>query len=115
MKNWIGKYLFIVGSLHTLLGILLIAPQMTELVDEGIFNTIDGQFKREAFLWFMVSGFLMLLVGGLVNWLEKNQFPLPKFLAWSLLFIAVFVVVFSPKSGAWLFFPPAIALLFRKG
>ena len=65
MKNWIGKSLIGIGALHTFVGLVFILPQMGELLDEGIFNTINGQPKREAFLWFLFSGFLLLILGGL--------------------------------------------------
>jgi len=112
MKNWVGKFLFGIGALHTLVGIALLAPLVgPELLEDGLFNTVNGQPKREAFLWFLISGFFMLLVGGMVNTMEQNGISIPKFVGWSLLAIAVFAVFFSPLSGGWLIFIPAIGLI----
>ncbi len=114
MKNWIGKSLFGIGILHTLVGVLLLTPLVgEELLADGLFNTINGQPKREAFLWFLTSGFFMLIVGGLINSIEKNRGNIPTFLGWSLLATALFVIFFSPLSGAWLILIPATALILK--
>lgn len=112
MKNWIGKFLVGIGILHTLFGIVLLVPLVgPELLADGLVNTINGQPKREAFLWFLMSGFLIILIGGMVNHLEQSGVAMPKFVGWSLLTIAIFAVFFSPLSGGWLIFIPAIALI----
>jgi len=68
-KNWIGKSLIIIGIIHSLFCLFLIVPQMGELLDECLFNTINGQPKREAFLWFTFGGFaIMMLVELLIGW-----------------------------------------------
>lgn len=114
MKNWIGKFLFGIGVLHTLVGLVLLVPLVgKELLDDGLFNSINGQPKREAFLWFLISGFFMLVVGSLINFMEKHQQTFPNFLGWSLLAITLFTIFFSPISGAWLIFVPAIALILK--
>jgi len=115
MKNWIGKFLFGIGALHTLVGLILLLPLVgTELLEDGLFNTINGQPKREAFFWFLLSGFFMLLVGALINFMEKHQQTIPSFLGWSLLAITIFTLFFSPLSGGWLILVPAIALILKK-
>lgn len=115
MKNWIGKFVFGIGALHTLVGLVLLVPLVgDELLADGLFNSINGQPKREAFLWFLMSGFLILIIGGLLNFMENNTQAIPSFLGWSLLAIALFAVFFSPLSGGWLIFIPAIALISKK-
>ena len=114
MKNWIGKFIIFIGVLHTFFGLAFILPQMGELLDEGIFNTINGQPKREAFLWFLFSGFLLLILGGLVNWMERHEYSLPKFLGWALFIVTACAVFLSPQSGGWLIFIPAIGLILKK-
>lgn len=112
MKNWIGKFLFGIGVLHTIVGVALLAPLVgPELLEDGLVNTINGQPKREAFLWFLISGFLILLMGGIVNYMEKNGINIPRFVGWSLLALTIFTVFLSPLSGGWLIFIPAIALI----
>lgn len=114
MKNWIGKALFGIGVLHTIIGLVVILPLVSEeLIADGIFNAVNGQPKREAFLWFLFSGFLLILLGALVNFMETNQQEIPTFLAWSLLAMTVFMLLLSPLSGGWLILVPTIALIRR--
>lgn len=115
MKNWIGKFLIGIGVLHTLVGVVLLTPLVgEELLADGLFNSINGQPKREAFLWFLLSGFFMIIIGALLNFMEKNRQMIPDFLGWSLIAVAAFAVFFSPLSGGWLIFIPAIALVLYK-
>lgn len=115
MKNWIGKFLFGIGVLHTIVGVLLLTPLVgAELLEDGLFNSINGQPKREAFLWFLLTGFFMLITGGLINFMEKNGQIMPIFLGWALLAVTLFTVFLSPLSGGWLIFIPAIALILNR-
>lgn len=114
MKNWIGKFLFGVGVLHTLVGIILLTPLVgEELLADGLFNSINGQPKREAFLWFLMSGFFMLIIGAMLNFMEQQNCDLPNFLGWALLSVTIFAVFLSPISGGWLILVPAIALILK--
>ncbi len=103
MKNWIGKFLIGIGALHTLVGVALLTPLVgPELLADGLIATINGQPKREAFLWFLMSGFLILLVGGMVNFMEKEGIAIPKFIGWSLLAITILQSSFPPFQVAGL-------------
>ena len=118
MKNWIGKFIFGIGVLHSLVGFIFLTPLVvSELLADGLFNSINGQPKREAFLWFLTSGFFMLIIGGMLNFMEQEGYAIPKFLGWALLATTTFVLFLSPISGGWLLFVPAIALIIknRKG
>ena len=55
----------------------------------------------------------MLIVGALLNFMEQKDQTIPTFLGWSLLTTALFVIFFSPISGAWLILIPAIVLLLK--
>lgn len=114
MKNWIGKSIIFIGIIHTLFCVFLIVPQMGELLDEKLFNTINGQPKREAFLWFTFSGFMMMLIGSIINWIENQNIKIPKFIGYSLFAITGFTLFFSPMSGGWLLLIPAIAILIKQ-
>lgn len=114
MKNWIGKSLIGIGIIHTLFCLFLIVPQMGELLDEGLINTINGQPKREAFLWFTYSGFALMIIGAIINWIENQNIKIPKFVGVTLLASTIFMLFFSPASGVWLILIPAIAILLKK-
>ena len=114
MRHWIGKSLIGIGIIHTIFAAVFIAPKMGDILSEGIFNTINGQPPREAFLWFVMSGFLLMILGWLTDHWEKAEHDVPVFLGWSLLGITIFVVMLSPVSGGWLILIPSLAILTRK-
>jgi hypothetical protein len=45
---WIGKWLFAVGVIHSLFGIIFMRTTLSVLWSEGLLNTVDGQPAREA-------------------------------------------------------------------
>lgn len=114
MKRWKGKCIAGIGVLHTLFGVFLIAPQMGELLEDGIFNTINGQPKREAFLWFLFSGFILIILGQLSDWIEVKQIALPVTLGWGLLIVTILTLILSPLSGGWLILIPSLAIILSK-
>lgn len=113
MKAWIGKWLIGVGVVHVLFGIVFMHSVLNVLWQEGLFNTINGQPPREMVFWFLVTGFLTVIIGGLVDRFEKSGLGLPRFLAWSFLALVVVGIVIMPISGIWLLVPPTISLLVR--
>ena len=114
MKTWIGKFMIGIGLLHTLFGVGMILPLVgSDLLAEGILNTINGQPKREAFLWFLIAGFLLIILGALMDNMEKRAIELPAFLGWSLLIMTIFILILSPLNGGWLLLIPSIAILLK--
>ena len=113
MKNWIGISIIAIGIIHSLVGILFLNTTLAKLWQEGLFNTVNGQPIREACFWFLFGGVTMILIGALVRWIERQGYPLPRFLGWGLLAIAAAVVFIMPASGGWLMFVPAIGALLK--
>ncbi len=83
------------------------------LWSEGLLNTVNGQPRREAVFWFLATGLLLLILGGLVDHLEKSNLPIPNFLPWSCAVLTGIGIVVMPISGIWLFSPPVIGMFFR--
>ena len=111
MKRWIGRSIIAIGLLHSVFGLVGFSTIWAVLINEGIFNTVDGQPAREAAFWFLFSGFFMLLLGALVDWYESKEIALPPFFGWGLLTIALIGVVVMPISGFWLILIPAIGVI----
>ena len=85
MRAWIGKSLIIIGVIHNVGGIALYDAILGTLVSERIFNTItifEGYDRQSAF-WFLFAGFMLMIIGGLVNWFENHDQDMPKFVEWS--------------------------------
>jgi len=113
MRAWIGKTLFGVGVIHSVFGFVFMRSTLAVLWSEGLFNTVNGQPRREAAFWFLYTGFLLLILGALIDRLERSGFGIPPFLAWSFLVLTVIGGVVMPISGLWLLVPPLVGMFVR--
>jgi hypothetical protein len=110
MKRWIGKSVLVIGIVHTIYGFIVFRGIIAGLGRELLLNTVDGQPDREAAFWFLFSGFLLLIIAGLIQWVEQRQFALPLFLKWSFLAITLLGCFIMPKSGFWLLIVPTVGM-----
>jgi hypothetical protein len=113
MKAWIGKATIGIGIIHCLFGLVFMRSTLALLWSEGLINTVNGQPKREFVFWFLAFGLLAIILGFLIDWMEREGIIPPPFLGWSLLALTVAVVTIMPISGGWLVFIPAIGLILR--
>lgn len=113
MQVWIGKSIMIIGAIHTAFGLAVFRSTLAEIFREGFVNTVNGQPLREFAFWFLVFGFLAIIFGALVDWCERQDVKLPKFLGWSLLALTLIIVTIMPISGGWLLLIPAIGAILR--
>jgi quinol-cytochrome oxidoreductase complex cytochrome b subunit len=111
-KAWIGKSILAIGILHIIVGIIVFHDVLALLVSEKLVNTITlrQQPDRAEAFWFLLTGFALLIVGGLVDWIERNGVNAPAFLPWSFLSIIVVIGLMMPISGVWLFIVPTVGL-----
>jgi hypothetical protein len=113
MKAWIGKSVIGIGIIHSLFGFVVSRGVIGDLFSEGLFNTVNGEPVREQVFWFLFAGFAWLILGALIDWLERSGRPLPGFFAWALLAMTAVGVFIMPISGLWLFFIPTTGLVLR--
>ena len=114
MKVWIGKSVLLIGIAHSVFGFIVFRGILAELAGELLLNTVDGQPDREAAFWFLFSGFALLIIGGLINWIEHKQAALPLFLKWSFLGITFLGCFIMPKSGFWLLIVPTVGMYLQR-
>lgn len=112
---WIGKWLFAVGVIHSLFGFVFMRTTLAVLWSERLFNTVNGQPAREAVFWFLCTGSLLLIAGALIDHIERHGLGIPEFVTWAFVVLTVIGVVVMPISGIWLFIPPVVGMLFRRG
>ena len=110
---WIGKWLFAVGVIHLTFGLVFMHDTLTLLWSEGLWNTVNGQPPREAVFWFLCAGVMLLVVGVLVNQVEREGLGIPRFVTWTFVGLVVVGVLVMPISGIWLLIPPVIGMLIR--
>ena len=110
---WIGKWLFAVGVIHLSFGVFFMHSTLAVLWSEGLLNTVNGQPGREAVFWFLYTGVMVLIVGVLVNQVEREGLGIPRFVTWSFVALTLIGVVVMPISGIWLLIPPVAGMVTR--
>lgn len=113
MRAWIGKFIIGIGVIHVAFGFVVFHGTLRILVAEGLFNTVNGQPDRELAFWFIIFGAVVILLGALTDWCERQAAGLPRRFGWSLLALTVLVVFIMPISGGWLLLAPSVGAIAR--
>jgi len=109
-----GRWIIGVSALHTLFGLFAFAPILQTMLGAGLWNSVGTDAMRGAVAWFLISGGFMLICGLAVDACEGANGDRPlRAVGWSLLIVTLITIVLMPVSGAWLFLPPAIAMMRR--
>jgi hypothetical protein len=103
-----GYWLIAVSITHGLGDILYYLEPWSDVLRDGIFNTIDPYFDRGTAFWMLMVSPLLFTLGRLCCWAQENRVRLPAFIGWNLLIISVFGAFLMPISGFWLLIPPSI-------
>lgn len=106
-----GNLLICTGVLHNVIGFVMGWSVLTEIVKLGFINTINDEMDRNAIFWFLFSGFLMIILGKLMQAYVEVQWRLPIWLGVSLLVLSLIGCVMMPISGFWLVVPQAILMI----
>jgi hypothetical protein len=108
MKKISGFALIITGLLHSLLALLLpgavgFSGIWQEIIDVGVIDAAKSDsLGIWGYYWFLMSGFIMILLGFLCQWVENQlNASLPWFIGWGLLLIAGFGIVLDIDTGFW--------------
>lgn len=105
MLKILSLALIATGVLHNTLALLTMREALRRIRDGGIFNSVhSGDAQTFVFLWFIVAGFALMLIG-LTFWqlADANRLGWPPILA--LLF---------PKAGPLLLLALALAFVVAK-
>jgi len=102
-----------VGVFHSVIGFILFAAPLREIVAAGLWNTLSPRTPmRYLAFWFLFGGVATMLVGYLADWIERVAGGiLPRGLGWTLLGVGLAGVILTPVSGFWLLFPAAFGAL----
>ncbi|MFC4104134.1 DUF6463 family protein [Paenibacillus xanthanilyticus] len=117
LKRQMGLCLVLTGLLHTVVGLALFTPDLIPIVTEGFWDTVVGEERlihRENAFWFMMFGFVLMLLGYAVDWMLKKLGATPPVaLGWLLMATCLLGAVIMPVSGFWLGLPQAWILARR--
>lgn len=106
-----GNLLIGTGILHNLFGVVMGWSVLTEIAQSGFINSIDNQVNRNALFWFLFSGFMMIVLGKLMQDCLESEWLLPKWLGVSLLILGLIGCMMMPRSGFWLLIPQALLIM----
>jgi hypothetical protein len=80
---------------------------LIEIAQAGVLDAVEPDGARIALVWFLLFGFVLLILGSLVRWCEVRSLALPRSLAVHLALLSLLGVVLMPASGFWLCLPVA--------
>lgn len=112
-RRWIGRWILAVALLHALGAVFLYAAPLREMAGAGLIATADDYSLRATAYWFFAFAPLLAVLGLLIDAMEARRFAVPFSAALLLLLTLVAMVAVMPANGAWLLFPPVVALLLR--
>ena len=112
MRTHIGQLLMGTGALHTVIGILGFRRTLVEIHRARYLAAIGRDPERNAVLWYLTTGALLVVLGQLARSTQERTGEVPQSLGWGLLAISVPGVVLLPASGFWLVLAQALLVLF---
>lgn len=121
MKPTTGQLLIAVGVIHNLFGLVAGLIQVpgtkrklfAEIINMGVFNSIDPDPMRMALFWFIWFGWAIILCGMGMHHLERTTKSLPQAMQIGLVGLCVGGCVMMPISGFWLALAVAIHGMWR--
>jgi hypothetical protein len=112
LAKYSGILLIGTGVIHNLLGLVMGKPILQEIINSGFVNTIHEQMDRNAIFWFLFGGFMMMILGKLMqDYLKENEKPLPVSLGYYLLALSLIGCIMMPISGFWIVLPQAFLII----
>jgi hypothetical protein len=124
-----GAWVVVIGVVHTAVGLLLglglvqdpSVPQangrapVLEMLGGGVVNAVQPDLLRMVLFWFLFFGFVLLMLGSLMRWAERQGMVLPRSVGWQLAVLGLSGGLLIPESGFWLVLPVAALVLYRAG
>jgi hypothetical protein len=121
MSSW----LLATGFLHQVAGLLAglgvidmpgaeARRPLSEIVGAGVVNAVEPDLARSTFVWFVMFGFVLLMLGDLARRWERSSVPLPRALGVQLLALSSLGIALFPVSGFWLCLPLACRIIYPK-
>ncbi len=110
-----GIFLILTGIIHNVTGIGIGWEVLASILSEGLVNSVNQEYDRNAVFWFLATGFFWIVLGHMLHRSIKNSNkPAPPFVGWYMLAFAIVGCAISPVSGIWLFFPQSLIILTAK-
>lgn len=111
-----GVMLMVIGVAHLLVGVIGFGDTFAAMAADGLVGSLgDGRdaTERETAFWFEVTGLVLVLLAGLIIWVERHAGVPPLGLAIGLAALAVAGGAVAPASPFWTFLAPAAVIAWR--
>lgn len=112
--RWVGRSIIAVGAVHCLVGLLIFTGPLMEILDSGVWNSVDGFKGRPLAFWFEFTGLLTIVFGSSIDWIEKADISLPPTAAYGFCGLVLLAIIAMPIGGAWLLVPSAVGFLMKR-
>ena len=113
MKLYSGTLLTATGVIHTIYALFLGKEAFTEMLNNGLIDSIGENHNLGFAFWFLICGIILILWGETLQYyIRKEQKPAPVFLGYSILLLTIIGCIIEPASGFWLFLPQAIIIIY---
>lgn len=112
--RWVGRSIVAVGAIHCLVGAWIFATPLMEILNNGVWNSVDGFRGRPLAFWFEFVGLLTIVLGSSIDWMEKAAISLPPIVGYGFGGLVVLAIIAMPVGGGWLLVPSAVGLLMKR-
>lgn len=112
---WVGKWIAAVGFFHSLGGFFIFYTKGWQMIAErGFLASVDDYDLSGTAFWFLITGLLLILLGMLMDSMERQGYPFPSWLKWGLAGLVFILIAPMPATGAWMLIVPVAGLFLRK-
>ena len=113
MTRWLGRWIIAVGIIHVTFGFVVFAEPLLGILQDGLWNSVDGHSGRPLAFWFVFVGLLTIVFGALLDWTEGRGLSAPRFVGWAFFLLVVLAIVTMPIGGGWLLLPVGLGMVMR--
>lgn len=106
-----GRLLVATGIVHVALGLGLWARPIADTVRDGVVNAVDPIPERQAWFWYTLTGWGLIVLGQVAGASERREGAPPRALGWHLLGMGAVGVLLMPVSGFWIVLPQGVLAL----
>jgi len=90
------------GVLHLAYGTIAGADALSDMLGDGVVNSVNGDDERAMALWFLLTGVAWLGLASLARFAVEHTGRLTNAVGATLLATAVPLTIVDPASGGWL-------------
>lgn len=106
-----GIMMMWIAVIHNVVGVMIFFAPLIDIAQAGVLDTVKPpHIERGLAAWFLLSGCLMFMLGGLMHWAYKHTHTLPHSLGWMSIGFGLLGVILMPASGFWLLIPVCIGI-----